>query len=69
MIDKYIYFNDDSDRIFYSTMAGILEDQLDHITSDCDISYQDKQFIRKMVDTFYYIELNNLRRLEMKCNM
>jgi len=39
--------------------AGIIEMEVEKIRLDIFISYQDKQTIRKLIDIFYYKELNN----------
>lgn len=38
-------------------LAGVIENEVENIRLDVDVTYVDKQSIRKLVDIFYYKEL------------
>lgn len=42
--------------VFYF-LAGVIENEVENIRLDVDVTYMDKQSIRKLVDLFYYKEL------------
>lgn len=42
--------------VFYF-LAGVIENEVENIRLDVDVTYMDKQSIRKLVDIFYYKEL------------
>ena len=43
--------------VFYF-LAGVIENEVENIRLDVDVTYMDKQSIRKLVDLFYYKELH-----------
>ena len=42
--------------VFYF-LAGVIENEVENIRLDVDVTYMDKQSVRKLVDLFYYKEL------------
>jgi hypothetical protein len=43
--------------VFYF-LAGVIENEVENMRLDVGVTYMDKQSIRKLVDIFYYKELN-----------
>ena len=43
-------------NVFYF-LTGVIENEVENIRLDVDVTYMDKQSIRKLVDIFYYKEL------------
>ena len=49
-------FTEVSGVVFYF-LAGVIEHEVENIRLDVNVTYQDKQSVRKLVDIFYYKEI------------
>jgi len=49
-------FTEVSGVVFYF-LAGVIEHEVENIRLDVNVTYQDKQTVRKLVDIFYYKEI------------